>query len=47
MTVREICGYIAMIALTDYYNSIIPFSDVRYKMYYMSFDMVYRGDYYG
>lgn len=47
MTTRDICEYIASLALTDYYNTIIPFYDVRYKMYYMSFDMVYRGEYYG
>ncbi len=47
MTVIDVCNYIASIALTDYYNSIIPFTDVRYKMYYISFDMVYRGEYYG
>ena len=47
MTVRDVCDYIAGIAITDYYNSIIHFSDIRYKMYYISFDMVYRGEYYG
>ena len=47
MNVRDICEYIAVLALTDYYNPIISFCDVRYKMYYTSFDMVYRGEYYG
>ena len=47
MNVRDICEYIAGLGLTDYFSSIIPFSDIRYKMYFISFDMVYRGEYYG
>lgn len=47
MTVRDICEYIAMIGLTDFFNSVIPICHIRNEMYYIAFDMISRGDYYG
>lgn len=45
MTVREICEYIAKISIIDYLDTFEW--DTRQIMNYISFDMVYRGEYYG